>query len=396
MAIRFEDEYVNSNPADANYPEGSAKNTSTPTSTDGSPLEKAWVNDLLGILQKLIDVAGITPSGTPDTVLASEYFKSLSNMVAVGNYAADTGAADAYVISVNWDTVNTSTVSELLAGSIYSFLPANANTGASTINVNGLGVETIKRSDGEDLQPGDITTSKIAIIMFDGTNFILQNPQKLAPEFTLVSKTANYTASPADRIILVDASAGAITITLPTAVGIQGKPYTIKKIDSSNNNVTVDGDGAETIDGATTYLLYAQNDFIEIISDNSNWKKIGEGFGSSFYIGSFTRDISLASGTQAITGVGFKPKAISFIAIITAVSAVSWGNAIDPASEFVVWQIAGGGNQTLSNSCIYFAVGGGDTYNGDLDSLDDDGFTIDWVKTGTPTGTGLIHFKAER
>jgi hypothetical protein len=174
MAIRFEDEYVNSTPADANYPEGSAKNTSTPTATDGSPLEKAWVNDIQGLLQKLIDVAGITPSGVADTVPASDYFKSLSNMVAVGSYAIDTGAVDAYVISVDWDTVDTGTTSILLAGSVYSFLPANTNTiGAPTLNVNGLGVKTIKRPDGSSLKPGDIIVNKIAIVKFDGTDFIL-------------------------------------------------------------------------------------------------------------------------------------------------------------------------------------------------------------------------------
>jgi hypothetical protein len=87
----------------------------------------------------------------------------------------------------------------------------------------------------------------------------------------LVSKTTTYTATTANEYILCDASGGAFTVTLPTAVGINGKLFTIKKTDSSGNAVTVDADGTETIDGALTKLISAPYDAMKIISDNSNW-----------------------------------------------------------------------------------------------------------------------------
>lgn len=87
----------------------------------------------------------------------------------------------------------------------------------------------------------------------------------------LTSKTANYTATTYDSIILVSASGGSVTITLPTAVGIKGKEFTIKKTDSSANIVTVDGNGSETIDGDTTRDLALQYEAIDIISDNASW-----------------------------------------------------------------------------------------------------------------------------
>jgi len=71
--------------------------------------------------------------------------------------------------------------------------------------------------------------------------------------------------------VLVDASGGAVTITLPTASGITGRIYTIKKTDSSANTVTVDGDGAETIDGAATHILRRQYNRVTVQSDSSNW-----------------------------------------------------------------------------------------------------------------------------
>ena len=90
----------------------------------------------------------------------------------------------------------------------------------------------------------------------------------------VITKTAAYTATDSDAIILCDASSGAFTLTLPTAAERSGKSYTIKKTDSSANIVTIDGDGSETIDGELTQTLSAQDDSISVISDGTNWSII--------------------------------------------------------------------------------------------------------------------------
>lgn len=86
----------------------------------------------------------------------------------------------------------------------------------------------------------------------------------------VTEKTANYTAATTDTVILCDATAGAFTITLPTAVGNTGKVFEIKKIDAAND-VTVDGDGTETIDDGTTAVLTVQYEAITIVSDGDEW-----------------------------------------------------------------------------------------------------------------------------
>lgn len=91
----------------------------------------------------------------------------------------------------------------------------------------------------------------------------------------LVAKTSTYTATSADYTIKNDATSGAITINLPTASGISGRIYTIKKVDSSGNAVTVDPNGSETIDGAATYSLATQWKYVTIQSDGTNWIVIG-------------------------------------------------------------------------------------------------------------------------
>jgi len=71
--------------------------------------------------------------------------------------------------------------------------------------------------------------------------------------------------------VTVDASVAARTITLPTAASAKWRKYIIKKVDATANTVTVDANGAETIDGALTYVLIAQYQSVEIQSDGTTW-----------------------------------------------------------------------------------------------------------------------------
>lgn len=62
---------------------------------------------------------------------------------------------------------------------------------------------------------------------------------------SVITVTSNYTITQDDDMILVDASGGAITITMPTAeIAARFKKRTgfyIKKIDSTSNNITIQG-----------------------------------------------------------------------------------------------------------------------------------------------------------
>ena len=86
----------------------------------------------------------------------------------------------------------------------------------------------------------------------------------------VVSKVNTYTAA-AENVILCDASGGAFSVNLPAAASSTNRRYVIKKIDASANAVTVDGDGAATIDGATTQALATQYDKIEVVCDGTAW-----------------------------------------------------------------------------------------------------------------------------
>lgn len=83
--------------------------------------------------------------------------------------------------------------------------------------------------------------------------------------------TASAVVSIRDGTVLVDATAGAITMTLPAAADASGMVVSVKKIDGSVNAVTIDGNGAETIDGAATKVLAAQYNVSTVHCDGTQW-----------------------------------------------------------------------------------------------------------------------------
>ncbi|RYD67677.1 MAG: hypothetical protein EOP58_02520 [Sphingomonadales bacterium] len=85
--------------------------------------------------------------------------------------------------------------------------------------------------------------------------------------------TATTTATATDYTIRCDATSAAITVNLPAAGSCPGRIYVIKKTDNVNN-VTVDPDGAETIDGAATQVLTTQYAVLRIQSNGAGWDLI--------------------------------------------------------------------------------------------------------------------------
>ena len=83
--------------------------------------------------------------------------------------------------------------------------------------------------------------------------------------------TVSEVISARDATVLVDATSGAVTMTLPAAAAALGMVVSVKKTDASANAVTVDGLGAETIDGAATKVLAAQYNVVTIHCDGATW-----------------------------------------------------------------------------------------------------------------------------
>jgi hypothetical protein len=73
------------------------------------------------------------------------------------------------------------------------------------------------------------------------------------------------------RTLLCNNTSGGATVTLPAVASSAGREYHIKKISTAGNDVTLDGNSNETIDGATTYVLDKQYESVTLVCDGSAW-----------------------------------------------------------------------------------------------------------------------------
>lgn len=90
-------------------------------------------------------------------------------------------------------------------------------------------------------------------------------------EKDITTVSTNYTALISDRVVLVNASAWNVTITLPATNNIDTVWLTIKKIDTSWNTVTINTPWAETIDNATSITILEPLQSKSIVSDWLNY-----------------------------------------------------------------------------------------------------------------------------
>lgn len=140
--------------------------------TDGPPgtvLNAEWLNAVQEEILAVIEGAGMTPSATDLTQLR-QAVQGFSNSAGL-RYGADTGAADAYVVST------TPAVTAYADGIALLFKATNSNTGASTINVNSLGVKDVVGLDGAALTAGMIRSGTIHMIVYSTSSgkFMLNN-----------------------------------------------------------------------------------------------------------------------------------------------------------------------------------------------------------------------------
>ena len=62
------------------------------------------------------------------------------------------------------------------SGQMFYFVAAGANTGAVTLNIDGLGARNVTRHGSVALVAGDILSGEVCVVVYDGTRFQLLNP----------------------------------------------------------------------------------------------------------------------------------------------------------------------------------------------------------------------------
>lgn len=119
---------------------------------------------------------------------------------------------------------------------------------------------------------------------------------------------------------------------------------------------------------------------------------------TGFFVGAFTRDTTVASGTQAITGVGFTVKACRFHSTQSASREGGWGFDDGTRSNGIFDDAATAGTYQVetAQSITDEETNGVDYYQGEITTLGSDGFTITWTRTGTPSGTLTVQYLASQ
>ena len=114
--------------------------------------------------------------------------------------------------------------------------------------------------------------------------------------------------------------------------------------------------------------------------------------GVSVSTGSFTRDITTASGSQAITGVGFVPKAVMFT--MSAGGSARFSDGFDTQTARGSTYTNGSATFNADARSIIVFTDGSNFQVAQIATMDSDGFTLTWTKTGSPTGSATIKYLA--
>jgi hypothetical protein len=109
-------------------------------------------------------------SGQIYTISYDGTYYQLLNFSSDKRYSSATGSSNAYVLTLS------PALTDHVAGREISFKANFANTGAATININGLGAVALKKNGSSALEANDILSGQIVTIAYDGTNYQLTSP----------------------------------------------------------------------------------------------------------------------------------------------------------------------------------------------------------------------------
>lgn len=159
---------------------------------------------------------------------------------------------------------------------------SDGNVGIGTTSPNNNAILDLTSTTKSFMPPRMTTTQKNAVgtptagmVVYDSTMNRLSvyngSIWTGAGGMAISTQIANYTITNADNLIRGDATSGAITITLPTAVGISGAVFYIKKIDSSSNAVNIATTSSQTMDGVTSIAITTRYQAYQFVSNGTNW-----------------------------------------------------------------------------------------------------------------------------
>ena len=197
-----------------------------------------------------------------------------------GNYAADSGSANAYVVAL----ANLTTTYN--AGLPIQFKAANTNTGASTLNVNSQGAKNIYLNNAA-LTANVIQANAIVSVVYDGTQFQMVSSSGAAATGNVTYGNTTValggSSSSIGNLTLQNANITSVAVTFPnsylannsvtvgnTSVSLGGTATSVGNVTLNNTTVTGYTETVVTANTSTAYTINIANGTLQILTLTGN------------------------------------------------------------------------------------------------------------------------------
>jgi hypothetical protein len=302
------------------------------------------------------------------------------------SFASDSGGANVYVMALSPGPAAYS------LGLTVDMLAGNANTGSSTVNVNGLGAKQIRDFGGAQLEAGMIPAGGIVTLRYDGTVFRLNNivglviPQDgsvTAVKIAVGAVTADKLG--AGAVTTAKLADGAVTAAKLGAVVFDASNLADGAVDTAAlaagavTSVKIDAGAVTTTtlaDGAVTAVKVASG---AVTSD-----KIGAGAVTTTTLADGAVTVAKMATAAQATVIG--RAAAAGTGVVSALSATSLRTIVEPAANGLLARTAAG---TWASRTL--AVGAGLSITNATGAAGNPSITLDLASdanTTRPVSTG--------
>lgn len=196
---------------------------------------------------------------------------NISGNVVIGDNFTDTLIVNAST-TFNDDIIVSDTVSASIGRFDSITLGSSiSGSGAALYNITASGITNFTNDVRAQFSAGANITIANGLISSTGGGTGSSSDLGLVKNVAFI--TGSTTLTNDNHIVLVNCTAQSVIITLPAASSAGIRNYVIKKIDSTNNIVTISGsNNNEKIDGNSSIIIYVEHESYILVSDaTSSW-----------------------------------------------------------------------------------------------------------------------------